>query len=163
MHDDDSDQPSKSQRKRDAKALQQLGTELVELSSHQLEQFSLPDDLREAVDLARRIREKTGRKRQLQFIGKLLRQIDAEPLRHQLDSLRSQDRETAAQLHRLEHWRERLIEEGDGAMTELLEAYPDADRQHLRQLIRNARQEREREQPPKWSRQLFRYLRDLDH
>lgn len=161
-HEHDQELPSKSQRKRDAKALQQLGAELVALKPSQLDQFQLPDDLREAIDLARRIREKTGRKRQLLFIGKLLRNLDAEPLQRQLDGLRLQDRESAARLHRLEHWRERLIDEGDEALAELLDEYPDADRQHLRQLTRNARQERDRNQAPKSARLLFRYLRDLD-
>lgn len=164
MQDDhqDHEPPSKSQRKRDAKALQQLGSELVDLNASQLEAIQMPDELREAIELARRIREKTGRKRQLQFIGKLLRQIDAEPLQRQLDASRLQDRGATARLHRLEHWRERLIDEGDEALAELLELYPQADRQHLRQLIRNARQERERQQAPKSARQLFRYLRELD-
>lgn len=154
--------PSKSQRKRDAKALRQLGVELVELTRNQLDAIQMPDDLRDAVELARRIREKSGRKRQLQFIGKLLRQIDAEPLQQQLDALRLQDREATARLHRLEHWRDRLIDEGDDALAEFLNTYPDADRQHLRQLSRNARQERDRQQAPKSARLLFRYLRELD-
>lgn len=159
---DDQQTPSKTQRKRDAKALRDLGSELVDLNTSQLDNLNMPDDLRDAIDLARRIREKTGRKRQLQYIGKLLRQMDADSLQRQLDASRLQDREATARLHRLEHWRDRLIDEGDVALAELLEAYPDADRQHLRQLSRNARQEREREQPPKSARQLFRYLRELD-
>ncbi len=162
MDDNEHELPSKSQRKRDAKALQDLGAELVQLSPNQLDQFQLPDELRDAVELARRIREKTGRKRQLLYIGKLLRNVDAEPLQRQLDGLRLQDKETAAQLHRLEHWRDRLIDQGDTALEALLEAFPDADRQHLRQLVRSARQERDRGQAPKSARQLFRYLRDLD-
>ena len=164
MHDDqhDHDQPSKSQRKRDAKALQQLGAELVALNAGQLDDLQMPDDLRDAIELARRIREKTGRKRQLLYIGKLLRQTDAEPLQRQLDAMRLQDREATARLHRLEHWRDRLIEEGDSALAELLETFPHADRQHLRQLLRNARLERDRDQAPKTARQLVRYLRELD-
>lgn len=164
MYDDDQDQelPSKTQRKRDAKALQDLGAELVNLSASQLEHIQMPDQVRDAVDLARRIREKTGRKRQLLYIGKLLRQVDAAPLQQQLDALRHQDRAATAHLHRLEQWRERLIAEGDPALAELLDEYPHADRQHLRQLIRNVCQERLQEQPPKFARQLFRYLRDLE-
>lgn len=162
MQDHEHDLPSKSQRKRDAKALQKLGAELVELSPSQLERFQLSAELRDAIELARRIREKTGRKRQLLYIGKLLRNVDAEPLQRQLDGMRLQDRETAARLHRLEHWRERLIDEGDTALGALLDEFPHADRQHLRQLARSARQERDRDQPPKSARQLFRYLRDLE-
>ncbi len=162
MDDNEHELPSKSQRKRDAKALQDLGAELVQLSPNLLDQFQLSDELRDAIELARRIREKTGRKRQLLYIGKLLRHVDAEPLQRQLDGLRLQDRETAAQLHRLEHWRDRLIDQGDTALEALLEAFPNADRQHLRQLVRSARQERDRDLAPKSARQLFRYLRDLD-
>lgn len=164
MHDDEQDRepPSKSQRKRDAKALQVLGAELVELSPSQLDQFHLSAQLRDAIDLARRIREKTGRKRQLLYIGKLLRQVDAEPLQRQLSMIRHQDREAAARLHRIEHWRERLIDEGDAALADLLDEFPQADRQYLRQLTRNAREERDQGQAPKTARQLFRYLRDLD-
>lgn len=161
-YDDHPDQPSKTQRKRDAKALQEMGAELVELSSSQLQQITMSDELRDAIELARRIREKTGRKRQLLYIGKLLRQSDVGPLRQQLDALHSRDREAAAQLHRLEHWRDRLIDEGDEALAELLARYPQADRQQLRQLVRNARQERDRQQAPKSARQLFRVLRELD-
>ena len=163
MHDDQHDRelPSKSQRKRDAKALQTLGAELVELSPSQLDQLQLSAELRDAIDLARRIREKSGRKRQLLYIGKLLRHVDAEPLQRQLDGIRLQDREAAARLHRLEHWRERLIDQGDAALADLLDEFPQADRQHVRQLARNARQERDHGQAPKTARQLFRYLRDL--
>ena len=153
--------PSKSQRKRDAKALQDLGARLIALSDDQLQRLQLPADLYEAVRLAQRIRERGGRKRQLLYVGKLLRDTDAEPIQDRVDALQLQHREAAAQFHRLERWRERLIEEGDGALEDFLREHPDADRQRLRQLIRNAQQERTKGATPKAARALFRYLREV--
>jgi len=167
-HDDDYDDdsefsgPSKSQLKREAQALQDLGTELVELRAEQLKRLDLPEDLRDAVELARRINQRGGRKRQLQYIGKLMRGIDAEPIRAALDALRRPAREDTARQHRLENWRDRLLAEGDAALEALLEDYPNADRQHLRRLIRDAQRETTQEKSPKSARALFRYLRDLD-
>jgi len=164
MIDDERDRelaPSKSQRKREAKALQDLGARLTALSDEQLRRLSLPDELYEAVRLAQRIRERGGRKRQLQYLGKLLRSLDAAPIQERLAALQLQHREAAAEFHRLERWRDRLIDEGDAALEAFLQEHPQADRQHLRQLIRNARAERDRQAPPKAARTLFRYLRDL--
>jgi ribosome-associated protein len=153
---------SKSQRKRDAKALQELGEALVDLSAEQLQRIELPASVREAVTLAQGIRQHGGRKRQIQYIGKLLRSLDAEPIRAALETLEGRSREAAARHHRLERWRDRLLEEGDGAVAELMEVMPSADSQHLRQLVRNARREAAAGQPPRAARSLFRYLRDLD-
>lgn len=153
---------SKSQRKRDAKALQELGEALVRLNAEQLQRLELPTELHEAVILAQGIRQHGGRKRQLQFIGKLLRSLDAEPIRAALATLQGQSRAAAARHHRIERWRDRLLEEGDGAVTELMQTLPGADPQHLRQLLRNARREAAAGQPPRAARTLFRYLRDLD-
>lgn len=163
--DDSHDEVSKSQRKRDAKALQALGLELVELNQEQLARLTLPDDLRAAVELARTISQRGGRKRQLQYIGKLLRHTEAEPIREQLDVLRQRGEAATARFHLLERWRDRLIQDDDSAIDEILETLPHADRQQLRQLTRNARREAQRQPPSQRSaRALFRYLRQLqDH
>lgn len=163
-YDDDQplyDGPSKSQRKRDSAALQELGAELVEMSKSKLAAIPLDDDLREAIALAQGIKAHGGRKRQILYIGKLLRGTDVEPIREAIAKLDQTDAASVAHLHRLERWRERLLTEGNEALTQLLGEYPAADSQRLRQLIRNAQQEHAAGKPPKSSRELFKYLREL--
>lgn len=159
---DTDERPSRSQLKREAEALQDLGLALVELPQAKLDRVELPEKLREAIDLARRITAHGGRRRQLQYIGKLMRTLDAEPIRAQLEAMQQADRRAAQRFHLLEALRDRLIAEGDDALGELLERYPQADRQHLRQLVRQAQQERDKHKPPASARSLFRYLRELD-
>jgi ribosome-associated protein len=154
--------PSKSQRKRDAHSLLELGAALLDLSDHERSELALPDDLVAALDEASHIRSHGARKRQLKFIGKLMRDIDPEPIRDDFELKRLDARRQAARQHELEDWRERMIEEGDSAVEAYLADHPDADRQHLRQLLRQARKELSAGKPPKSSRALFRYLRDSD-
>jgi len=163
-HDDDFplyEGPSKSQRKRDSAALQDLGAELVNMPKSKLAAIPLDEDLREAIALAQSIKAHGGRKRQILYIGKLLRGIDATPIREAIAKLDQTDAASVAHLHRLERWRERLLAEGNDALTQLLGEFPAADSQRLRQLIRNAQQEHAAGKPPKSSRELFRYLREL--
>lgn len=152
---------SKSQLKRESEALQALGEALVALPASKLSKVPMPDTLAEAVAEARRIKAYGGRKRQLQYIGKLMRGIDAEPIQQAMDAMGNDAARENARFHRLEQWRDRLISEGDAALGELLEEYSGADRQHLRQLIRNAQREQAKGQGPKSARELFRYLREL--
>lgn len=152
---------SKSQRKREMLALQALGERLVELPAPQLDRIDLPADLREAVHAARAITARGGRKRQLQYIGKLMRGVDAQPIRDAIERLDGNDRAEQAILHRAESWRARLLDEGDAALGELIDACPGADRQHLRRLARDAAAERAAERPPRLQRELFRALREL--
>lgn len=159
---DTDDRPSRSQLKRDAEALQDLGLALVELPQAKLDRVELPDQLREAIDLARRITAHGGKRRQMQFIGKLMRKFDAAPIRAQIEAMQQADRRAAQRFHVLEALRDKLLAEGDDALGELLERYPAADRQHLRQLIRQAQTERDKNKPPASARSLFRYLRELD-
>jgi ribosome-associated protein len=151
---------SKSQLKRESHALTDLGKTLVELPQSSLNKIPLEEGLAEAVALARHIKERGGRKRQLQYIGKLLRNSDAEPIIAALEKLEIEHAQENARLHRLEQWRERLLKEGDSALGELLANNPGLDRQQLRQLLRNARREQELQKPPKSARELFKYLRD---
>lgn len=153
--------PSKSQRKREMHALQDIGEELVELAAAQLDKLPLPDKLRDAIDQCQQIRAHEARRRQLQFIGRLLRDVDAEPLQVALEQLRQHAKLATQQHHQLERWRDRLIAEGDSALNELLQLHPTADRQQLRQLIRTAQKEAEQNKPPAAARELFRSLRDL--
>lgn len=156
MSDDTS--PSKSQLKRDMQALQDLGERLVALPQARLDRVELPAALRDAVLEARRISARGGRKRQLQYIGKLMRHVDAAPIEAAIARMDGNDQAATALLHQAERWRERLLEAGDDALTEFLDRYPGADRQRLRQLQRNARAERDSEKPPRYQRELFRLV-----
>lgn len=152
---------SKSEMKRDMHALQALGEELVKLTAEQFNKLDLPEDLRDAVTEARRLTQRGALKRQLQYVGRVMRGVDAEPIQEQLDTLRGQSLRATQELHKIERWRERLLQEGDEALGELLDESPDIDRHHLRQLIRNAKKEILENKPPRSSRALFRYLREV--
>lgn len=154
--------PSKSRLKRDAHALQQLGTALLDVPEHDWEALGLPEPLTSALREAKRIPSRGARKRQLQFIGKLMRDVDPEPIQRYFDDLHAEARRQAHRQHETERWRERMLEEGDSAIEDWLAAHPDADRQHLRQLVRQAAREQAAGKPPKTGRALFRYLRDND-
>lgn len=151
---------SKSEIKRDAEALKDLGTELVELGKNALEKIQLDEDLLAAVELAQKIK-KEGRRRQIQLIGKMLRARDVEPIQTALDKLKNRHNQQISLFHKLEMLRDRLVEEGDVTIPTVLELYPDADRQQLRSLIRNAQKEKATNKPPKSFRQIFQYLREL--
>ena len=149
---------SKTRRKRQVEDLQELGEALVRLPQSQFEQLVLPEDLRAAVADCRRFTKHEARRRQMQFIGRLMRGLDAAPIRMQLDALRGQNAHATARLHRVERWRERLLAD-DAAVTELLRELPGLDSTRLRQLMRSARQEAALGKPPRASRELFRVLR----
>jgi ribosome-associated protein len=153
--------PSKSQRKREAHALQNLGTRLVELKPAQLEKLSLPDDLLNAVRAAQGIPQRGARKRQLQYIGKLMRQIDPEPLQAALETLETGGLTAQREQRDLLQLYDHLLTDEQTALTELFEHYPAADRQHLRQLIRNVQREQQQNKPLKSRRILLHYLREL--
>ncbi|AXF77381.1 ribosome-associated protein [Erwinia tracheiphila] len=151
---------SKSEIKRDAEELKRLGAELVDLSKNLLDKIPMDEKLRDAIELAQKIK-KEGRRRQLQLIGKLLRSRDEDPIRQALDKLKNRHNQQVALFHKLEMLRDRVVEQGDDAMAEVLNLYPDADRQQLRQMIRNAQKEKVAGKPPKTYRQIFQYLREL--
>lgn len=150
---------SKTQRKLASTALQKLGEELVVLSPARLDQLHLPELLLDAVNLAKRLGRNEARRRQLQYIGRIMRNIDAAPIQHQLDAWRGSNIQETARLHLLEHWRERLLAE-DASLAEFLTAYPRCDAQHLRTLIRNTRKEQAAQRAPAHYRALFRLLRE---
>ncbi|MGE0559608.1 MAG: ribosome biogenesis factor YjgA [Burkholderiales bacterium] len=151
---------SKSQRKRDMDALQAIGEELTQLNEQQLATVDLPESLRDAVLAARAMKRNEARRRQMQYVGKLMRQVDPAPIRAKLDGWRSASGEHVAQLHRIERWRERLLAEPE-ALALFVADHPAADIQQLRTLIRNTAQERERGKPPKHFRALFQMIREL--
>ncbi|MEZ0476041.1 ribosome biogenesis factor YjgA, partial [Luteimonas salinilitoris] len=150
--------PSRSQQRRDALEVLALGERLVALSPAQLQQLPIPDALLPHILDAQRIGSHIARKRQLAFLAKQMRREDDDALhaiRDALDAGGEAARQETALLHRAETWRERLLAEGDAALAELLSEHPSADRQHLRQLVRNALEERRRDKPPRAYRELF--------
>src|SRR3972149_6124030 len=150
---------SKTRRKKDMLALQDVGAQLVELNEQQLESMQLPEALLEAVQEARRLTKHEARRRQMQYIGRLMRDIDAAPIRDRIEERLGQGREHTAQLHALERWRDELLA-ADPALARFLQEHPGADSQKLRTLIRNARREQSAASPPKSYRELFRALRE---
>jgi len=155
------DEKSKSQVKREMHELLALGAELVKLPNEQLAKIELSETLYDAVIEGKRITQHGAHKRHLQFIGKIMRNVDAEYIREQIDTLEGHSKQAAAALHHIERWRDDLLAEGDGALERLLTEFPSADRQYLRQLVRNAKKEMQGNKPPKSARALFKCLRDL--
>ena len=156
--------PSRSQQRREALEVLELARQLSGMTPQQVARLPVPDHLLPHIDETRRITSHIAHKRQLQFLAKQMRKEDDEVLeaiRDALDEHGDAARVEAAQLHRAEAWRDRLISDGDAALAELLDAYPRADRQHLRQLARNAHDERLKNKPPHAYRELFRELRTL--
>ena len=152
--------PSKSQAKREHKALQELGEALVALSEVELERVPLAEHITGAVRAARSM-DRSALRRQIRYLGKLLSRTDAAPVRAAVDEFSRASRRATALHHRLEHMRERLIAEGDAALDDLLEWLPLVDVQQVRQFTRNARRERDASREPRAARALFRYLRTL--
>lgn len=156
--------PSRSQQRREALEVLELARQLSELTAQQIARLPVPERLVPHIDETRRIPSHGAHKRQLQFLAKQMRREDDETLeaiRDALDSSGESARLETAMLHRAEAWRDRLMADGDAALTELLDEYPNADRQHLRQLARNAHEEKLRNKPPHAFRELFRELREL--
>ena len=151
---------SKSEIKRDAEDLKQLGEKLVNLTKANLTKVPLDDSLKDAIELAQRL-QKEARRRQLQYIGKLLRSIDAEPIREALEKIENKHNQQQAMLHKLEILRDELVEKGDAALTDLLNEHPSADRQQLRNLIRAAQKEKEQNKPSKAYREIYQILKTL--
>ena len=161
--DDRSEQapPSRTQRKKADHARKALGEALVALSPERMAAIDLPEELLTAVRLARRTRAHGARRRQIQYIGTLLRRMDTAPLKAALDNIRRGDIEQARDFRRLEAWRDALQSGDEEILEEILAACPAANRQRLRQLARNARRALENDSGPSASRKLFRYLRDV--
>ena len=159
----DDEGPSRSQLRREALDVLKLAQALVDLTDAQLGQVPLGDDLLEEVRRARAVAQQIARKRQTQFLAKQMRKLDdadVDAIRAALDHDRNSIRREAAALHRVEQWRDRLLEGDDETLNEFIALHAQADRQHLRTLARQARIERERNKPPHAARELFRALRE---
>jgi len=152
------DRPSKSQLKRDSTAAQVLGREVAALSRERLQQLALPEKLFEALIAYQKITAHEGGRRQLQYIGRLMRDVDPLPIREALDRFSGASKLEIAQMHLAERWRERLLDE-DTALTEFLHQYASTEVTQLRNLIRNAKKARAENRPPKDYRDLYRVIR----
>lgn len=154
--------PSKSELKRQMHARQSLGEELARLNDQQLDALPLSDEkLLLALRETRRIKSKNALRRHLQYIGKLMRDLDPEPVRAALENLRRPAREASAAFHQLERLRDDVLARGVSGVEQIMQRWPEADRQHLRQLVLQHQREHKAEKPPAASRRLFRYLREL--
>jgi ribosome-associated protein len=162
--DNDADEysgPSKSQLKRESTALQDLGAELVALSKDRLAKIDMPERLRDALRDAQRFTKHEAKRRQMQYIGKIMRDIDAAPLQAAMNEIKGKSEAANIRQHRLERLRTRLMED-EAVFSELARDYPHADMQHLRQLRRNALKEAQQGKSPRAYRELFRELRELE-
>jgi ribosome-associated protein len=161
--DQEYDRPSKSELKRQSNELQKLGEQLIEAPRDRVKRVPMPDDVRDAILMCQTITNHEGRRRQLQFVGKLMRTLDEEEvsvIQRTIESWKGTSKAEAAALHALERRRDKLLAD-DKALTQLLEEHPDLDVQHLRTLIRNARKEQAENKPPKAYREIFQILKDL--
>jgi ribosome-associated protein len=151
---------SRTKKKQQVEELQRLGAALVGLPAAQLDALALPAQLIAAVRTARSITSHEARRRQVQFIGKVMRKIDPEPVRAAVAAMANHSAATRAGQKRLEQWRERLLAD-DAALTEFASSHACADLQALRTVIRNARKEIAERKPPRAQRELFRLIREL--
>jgi ribosome-associated protein len=153
--------PNKTQIKKDMAVLFALSEELSELSAAQVKYLELPGNIHKAVMEVSGMPHKGARKRLLKFITGQLNKIDIEPVLEKLARMKNKSAHAVREHHIVERWRDRLIAGGNNALTEFLNEQPDADRQQLRQLLRNIQKETEAGTPPKSSRLLYRYLKDV--
>jgi ribosome-associated protein len=154
--DDGFDRPSKSQLKRDMTALQGLGEDLLNLPESRWEPLALPEILYDALRHAKKITNFEGKRRQMQYIGKLMRKIDPEPIREAVAAFKLGHAQDSLRLHQSERWRERLLA-NDEALQEFINEHVDVDIQQLRNLVRAARKDAANE-PEKRSGRAFREL-----
>ena len=152
--------PSKTKIKKQMHELRDLGKELTELGKDQIAQLDIPESLRDAIREMKNINKFGAQRRQMQYIGKLMRDVDTAPILARLDAWKGKSQHHIAYMHQLERWRDRLME-SDAALTELLAAHPGADAQRLRALIRNAQKEIEAGKPPKNYREIFQVIREI--
>jgi ribosome-associated protein len=159
--DPEADEPiSKTKLKAEADAAQNIGKKLIDLSKDRLIKLNLPETLFDAVMEAKRLTANGAVRRQLQYLGRLMRDVDSTPIIEQLQKWEGKNNEENARFHVLERWRTRLIAEPN-ALQKFLASFPQADIQQLRTLIRNAQREEAAQKPPKSSRELFKLIREV--
>lgn len=156
---DAAERPSKSQRKRETTALQSLGESLLRLPASALARIDMPENLRQALADAAHIKAHEARRRHMQYIGRLMRELDPQPLRAAIDNATGASKQAVALMHRCERLRDRLLDD-ESALYDVLTLLPAADVQELRAAIRAARRERDEGRPPKHARQIYRWLHE---
>ena len=154
---DEDDFISKTRRKKQMHELQQVGAELVALSPEQLARIEMPESLREAVEDARRFTRHEARRRQIQYIGRIMRDIDAGPIVEQLAALTAPSKRQTALFHVAERWRQELLADGS-ALERFVKEFPEADPHRIRSMVDEAREEKRASRPPRRFRELFHVL-----
>jgi len=149
--------PNKTQLKREVKVLNQLGKELIGLPSSALKEMPLSDVMRQAITDGKRF-QRGALQRQLRRIAKLMQHEDIDAIQQEITRQKQPSKQQTADFHQVEQWRDRLVTGDDQLLTQLIDQYPNIDRQHIRQLVRNAGLEKKRDKPPKSARLLFKYL-----
>ncbi len=152
---------SKTQKKQEALSLQELGERLVKMPPEQIEDIDLPEEIYDAIQFAKTIKSHGARRRQMQYIGTLMRRIDAGPLQEALDNIEQGYYKRNLSFKEIENWRDELLAGNDMLIEKILVKCPDADRGKIVQLVQTALKEKEHNNSPKASRALFRYLRDI--
>lgn len=156
-----SPRPSKSERKREMLALQELGELLVKLPESELNQIPLSPLLSSAILEAKRLKTHEAIRRQLQYIGKIMRDEDVTSIQEHIQNLYRKNQTSKAKFHQIEKWRDKLIKEQDTAINDFLEKYPQADRNHIRQLVKKANEDHIQNKNSGAVTELFRYLKTL--
>ncbi|MDH4231247.1 MAG: DUF615 domain-containing protein, partial [Nitrospirota bacterium] len=141
--------------------LQKMGERLLELSNEQMEEIAIPRELREALLLARTLKSHGARRRQMQYIGVLMRRNDTAPIQQALDEIDKGQKRKANEFHQIEQMRDSLVEGDDTVFDEIIRRVPDADIRRIRQFVLSSRKEKKEGKPPKQSRLLFKYLREF--
>ena len=159
LADDEIEIISKTELKKDSKKVQAFGKSIGDLSFDQIKSFDLPEAILNAIKEYKSLKSNAAKNRQVQYLGKLLREIDLTSAYQTMDQLKNGSQIEIRKSHIVEEWRDRLIRDKD-ALTELIHKFPDIDRQLIRQLIQNTIKEREKSKPPKFYRQIFQYLKE---
>ena len=157
------ERPSKSELKRQSNELQKLGEQLIDEPRDRVKRVPMPDEVKDAILMCQTITNHEGRRRQLQYVGKMMRTLNEEEvdiIKRTIDSWKGASKADTAAMHALERRRDKLLVD-DNALTTLLSENPELDVQHLRTLIRNARKEQAENKPPKAYREIFQILKDL--
>ena len=159
---DEEELVSRTQLKKEMHALQDLGERLMKLKPEIWQQFNFSESMRDALNESKRIKNHNAIRRHIRRLGKLLKDEDTEQVTTLFERMDNEHLQDTRRFHRIERWRDRLLDEGDSALKELLDVCPNADRQHLRQLIRSGTKERLQGKSPASQRKLFQYLKGLD-
>lgn len=152
--------PNKTQIKREIRVLNQLGKELAGLPDSSLKKIPMSDTMRDSIADLKRF-SRGALQRQLRRVANLMQNENVELIQQELARLKQPSKQQTAEFHQLEQWRDRLIAGDDKLLTKLIDQYPVIDRQHIRQLVRNAQTELKRDKPPKSARSLFKYLSSI--